>query len=232
MNISILGTGIVGRSHARRLVELGHEVYLGTRDTQRLLAQSETDGMGNEPILQWLKNNSRVSLMSFPEALEKSDVIFNALKGEAVISTLREYKDLCNEKIIVDISNPLDFSRGMPPILSVCNMDSLGEQIQCILAHARVVKAFNTVSASVQVNPASVAEGAHDLFLCGNDEAAKIVVSDIAQSYGWKYIRDLGDISASRGMEMFLPLWLRLWGSLGTANFNIHVRHNISQQPE
>ncbi len=123
----------------------------------------------------------------------------------------------------MDVSNPLDFSKGMPPTLSVCNDDSVGEQIQRAFPEARVVKALNTMNAGVMVDPASI-PGEHDVFVCGNDEGAKAQVSELLQSFGWpaERIIDLGDITAARGVEMYLPLWLRLMGAVGP-QFNIKV---------
>src|SRR5581483_3054552 len=121
-------------------------------------------------------------------------------------------------------ANPLDFGQGMPPTLSVCNDDSLAERIQREFPDARVVKAMNTVNASVMVRPGSLGE-LTNLFLCGNDDDAKRQVTGLLQSFGWAEGRvlDLGDITAARGPEMYLPLWLRLYGALGTAEFNIRV---------
>jgi predicted dinucleotide-binding enzyme len=124
----------------------------------------------------------------------------------------------------MDISNPLDFSRGMPPTLFVCNDDSLGEQIQREFPQTMVVKTLNTLTASLMVNPGLLADGDHTVFVSGNDQAAKSQVSKwLAEWFGWKHILDLGDITTARGVEMYLPLWLRLWGALGTGMLNIKV---------
>jgi predicted dinucleotide-binding enzyme len=129
-----------------------------------------------------------------------------------------------NGKILIDISNPLDFSKGMPPSLSVCNTDSLGEQIQRKFPEVKVVKTLNTVTASLMVNARQLADGEHHIFLSGDDSTAKSQVSEWLMSwFGWKHILDLGDITTARGPEMYLPLWLRLWGELGTGVLNIQV---------
>ncbi len=126
-------------------------------------------------------------------------------------------------KILVDISNPLDFSKGMPPFLSVCNTDSLGEQIQRAFPGARVVKTLNSVNSGVMVNP-SLVPGDHDMFISGNDAAAKGKVAEILKEwFGWKSVIDLGDITGARSQEMILPLWLRLMGIYKTPNFNFKV---------
>lgn len=223
MKIAILGTGMVGRAHATRLAELGHEVVIGTKDVEATLAKNETDAMGNEPLGEWCKENEGIELVNFSEAATYGDIIYNALKGEIASAVLSSLKKELVGKVLVDISNPLDFSKGMPPTLIVCNTDSLGEQIQAILPDTKVVKVFNTVNASLQVNPMQLAGGDHHLFVSGNDAEAKATVTKIAESYGWKNIIDLGDISTARGSEMLLPIWLRLWGALGTPMFNFKI---------
>ncbi len=124
----------------------------------------------------------------------------------------------------MDVANPLDFSRGMPPILAVCNADSLGEEIQRLFPRSKVVKALNTVNCRVMVEP-SLLPGEHDVFVCGNDEGAKSEVRELIRTFGWpdEHIIDLGDITGARGTEMYLPLWLRLMAREESANFNIRV---------
>jgi len=126
-------------------------------------------------------------------------------------------------KVLIDIANPLDFSKGMPPTLFVSNDDSLGETIQRTFPEAKVVKALNTVNANVMVNPGRV-PGDHDVFVSGNDTGAKAqVIRLLKDEFGWKSVIDLGDITTARGTESYLHLWLRLYGALQTADFNIHV---------
>jgi predicted dinucleotide-binding enzyme len=126
-------------------------------------------------------------------------------------------------KVLIDVSNPLDFSKGMPPTHSVCNTDSLGEQIQRAYPAAKVVKALNTVTAALMVEP-SLIPGVHTIFVCGNDAKAKGVVIDLLKTgFGWKEVMDLGDITAARAQEMYLALWVRLFTKLKTPNVNIHV---------
>ena len=149
----------------------------------------------------------------------------NATAGAASVAALEQAgADNLSAKVLLDIANPLDFSQGMPPTLSVCNTDSLGEQIQRAFPDVKVVKALNTVNADVMVNPAIV-PGSHTVFICGDDSAAKARVSELLQSFGWPAadILDLGGISNARGTEMYLPLWLRLYGATGTGHLNIKV---------
>lgn len=223
MKIAVLGTGVVGRAHAVRLSELGHDVVMGTRDVEKKLAEDKPDQMGNPPFSTWQKKHTSVKLVAFPDAVAQAEMIFEALHGQIAIETLTILEKHLQGKVLVDISNPLDFSKGMPPTLFVCNTDSLGEQIQKILPETKVVKAFNTTNAMLQVNPLQLDEGDHHLFICGNDEGAKKQVADIAKSYGWKNIIDLGDISNARGMEIMLPMWLRIWNALQNPMFNFKV---------
>ena len=126
-------------------------------------------------------------------------------------------------KILVDISNPLDFSQGFPPSLSVSNTDSLAEQIQRALPETKVVKTLNTVSAPVMVEPRAVAGGDHTMLVSGNDAGAKAEVTTLLQTFGWKDVIDLGDLTNARGQEMWLPLWVRLFGAVKTPMFNLKI---------
>ncbi|HEV8631159.1 MAG TPA: NADP oxidoreductase, partial [Thermoanaerobaculia bacterium] len=127
-------------------------------------------------------------------------------------------------KVLVDVANPLDFSRGFPPTLSVCNTDSLGEQLQRALPQARVIKALNTMWAGIMVDPRRL-PGRHLVFLAGNDAAAKATVRQLLAGFGWREdeLVDLGDITAARATEMLLPIWLRLYGLRGDGAFNLSL---------
>lgn len=126
-------------------------------------------------------------------------------------------------KVLVDVANPFDLSKGRPPTLSVCNTDSLGEQIQRTFPAAKVVKSLNTVAAAVMVDP-SIIPGVHTMFVSGNDAKAKAEVINILKSgFGWPEVMDLGNISGARGQEMYLALWLRLYTKLQTPNVNVRV---------
>ena len=225
MKIGILGTGIVGKTIAAKLIELGHEVTLGTRDVAGKLAETAPDFYGNPPFNVWHAQYQYIKLATFTEAAAHGELVFNATNGGATLEALKSAQETnLNGKVLIDIANPLDFSHGMPPTLLVCNTDSLGEQIQRAFPLARVVKTLNTISAPVMVNPRQLAGGEHTMFVCGNDAGAKTQVNEILQDwFGWKYVIDLGDISAARGIEMYLPLWLRLMGALGSPMINVKV---------
>ncbi|HBA59878.1 MAG TPA: NADP oxidoreductase [Elusimicrobia bacterium] len=224
VKIAIMGTGMVGRAHAAKLAALGHAVMVGTGDPAATLAREEQDAMGNPPFAQWLKERPKVKLGTFAQAAEHGELVYDALSGQAAVKVLSACREALAGKVLVDIANPLDFSKGMPPTLSVCNTDSLGEQLQRALPESKVVKTFNTMNAYLQVDPEQLAGGDHAIFVCGNDAGAKERVTGILRAwYGWKNIVDLGDITAARGTEMLLPVWLRLWGALGTPMFNFKV---------
>ena len=226
MKIAILGTGSVGQALAGRLSELGNEVVIGTRDVAASMARTTPDGWGNPAIGTWITDNLAVKLVTFAEAAAFSDgIIIHAMNGGAAIESLEMTNEADLEgKILVDITNPLDFSKGFPPTLFVSNTDSLGEQIQAKFPALKVVKTLNTMSNPVMVNPSSVA-GDHTVFVSGNDDSAKAKVKEMLNDFGWadKNIYDLGDISTARGTEMILPLWVRIFGKSQSPFFNFHV---------
>ena len=203
MNVGVLGTGVVGQAQAAKLSELGHDVVVGTRDAKD-------------------KKIKGLKIVSFAEVAAHGELIIEALNGNAALAVLKPLKKQLAGKVLIDISNPLDFSSGELR-LTVSNDDSLGEQIQKALPKTKVVKAFNTMNTSVQVDPASVAGGDHHLFIAGDDKKAKTEVEKLAKSYGWKNIMDLGGIKSARGMEMILPIWLNIMKAQGSANYNFKI---------
>ena len=225
MKIAVLGTGMVGRALAGRLAELGHDVVIGTRDVEETLARTDSDAMGNPPYSEWQRGHANIRLLPFPAAGGHGGLVVNATAGGASLAALNAVgADNLAGKVVADVANPLDFSHGMPPRLSVANDDSLGEQIQRAFPGARVVKTLNTVNANVMVEPSRV-PGRHVVFVAGDDAAAKETVRALLGELGWGEGRivDLGGIQAARGTEMYLPLWLSLLGALGTADFNIAI---------
>ncbi len=222
MKIAVIGTGAVGRALAGRLNELEHDVAIGTRDVSATHARMDSDG--GVSFADWLAGHPGLALMDLPGAGRFGDVIVNATNGAAAIEALVAVGvDNLAGKVVIDVTNPLDFSQGFPPTLLVKDNDSLAEEVQRAFPRARVVKTLNTVTADVMVRPETVGGGASSLFMSGNDPAAKSIVADLLSELGWRDVIDLGDISTARGPEMYLPLWLRVMGSLGTAMFNITV---------
>jgi predicted dinucleotide-binding enzyme len=215
MKISVLGTGMVGNAIAAKLVSVGHQIMMGSRTSD------------SKPGQEWLRSvGAKAQIGVFADAAAFGEIIFDCTSGANSLAALRQAGAAnLGGKILIQVGNPLDTSNGMPPTLTVCNTDSLGEQVQREFPDVRVVKALNTVNCDIMIDPSRV-PGDHDLFLCGNDASAKReVASRLCEWFGWKLgnIIDLGDITNSRGTEMFLALWTRLWAVLGTPHFNIHV---------
>jgi predicted dinucleotide-binding enzyme len=215
MHIGVLGTGTVGQTLAQALVDRGHEVRMGARSA------------GNEKAVAWANDSGPLaSEGSFADAAAFAELVINATAGAASLEALEMAGgEQLAGKVLIDVANPLDMSKGMPPTLTICNDDSLGESIQRAFPEVRVVKALNTVTAAVMVAPELVS-GDHTIFICGNDDGAKTHARGLLEEFGWPAasILDLGDIAAARGMEMYLPLWLRLWGATGSAILNVAVR--------
>lgn len=224
MKIAVLGTGSAGRTVAAGLARLGHEVVIGTRDPGATLARQEPDAMGTPPFAQWRGQHVDVALATYDEAAAAAEMVVNLTNGAGSLDALAAAgtRNLAG-KVLVDIANPLDLSQGFPPFLNPVNTDSLGEQIQRAFPDAKVVKTLNTMNAGLMVNPGRVAGGDHSVFVSGNDADAKTAVTSLLQSLGHKDIIDLGDITTARGAEMMLPVWIRLWGALGTADFNFKI---------
>ncbi len=225
MNISIFGTGMVGQTLAGKLSSLGHAVVIGTRDPKATLARNDKDAMGNPPYRVWAEKHPKVELATLADAASRGEIAINVLSGQGAISGLRAAgADRLAGKILMDVSNPLDFSKGFPPSLTVCNTDSLGEQIQRELPKTKVVKTLNTVNAGLMVEPAKLAGGDHTIFVSGDDAGAKAAVkAHLQEWFGWKDVIDLGGIASARGVEMYLPLWVQLMGALKTPIFSVRV---------
>jgi hypothetical protein len=222
MKIGIVGSGVVGQTIGAKLVERGEDVVLGTRSPGDLDAKR---GMGT-PLKAWqARTGGKARIASFADAAAHGEIVINASSGMASIAALTlAGADRLRGKILIDVANPLDFSHGMPPSLSVCNTDSLGEQIQRAFPDVKVVKTLNTTNTLVMVDPAAVGGGDHDLFISGNDAGAKAQVTALlGRWFGWRCVIDLGDITTARGTEMLLPIWVRLYGTLGTPMFNFKI---------
>ena len=185
----------------------------------------------NADATEWARESGpRASHGTFADAASFGEIVFNCTAGAISLEALRMAgAENLNGKVLIDVSNPLDFSKGMPPSLTVCNTDSIGEQIQRAFPDAKVVKALNTMRHELMTNP-SLVPGEHDAFVCGNDAAAKEEVTKILKEwFGWKSVVDAGDIRGSRGLEMMLPLWLRLRQVYGRALFNFKIVKQAAQ---
>ncbi|MBK7395948.1 MAG: NAD(P)-binding domain-containing protein [Myxococcales bacterium] len=224
MKIGIFGTGIVGQTLAGKLAALGHDVVIGTRDPQATLARTEKDAMGFPAFREWHASHAGVKLVPFAEAAKHAELAVNVLNGGNAVEALRAHEGALAGKVLVDVTNPLDFSKGFPPSLLVGNTDSLGEQIQRALPRSKVVKTLNTVNAFLMVDPKSLAGGEHTMFLAGNDADAKATVAGLLrEGFGWTDLVDLGDLSNARATEAYVTLWARLYGALGVPQFNVRV---------
>ncbi|WP_035841406.1 NADPH-dependent F420 reductase [Kitasatospora azatica] len=212
MKIAVLGTGEVGRRLATKLASLGHAVTLGSRTAD------------NADATQWAAESGGEH-GTFAQAAAGADLVVNATGGMVSLVALEAAgAENLNGKVLIDVANALDFSEGFPPKIVQPEGISLGEQIQQAFPQARVVKTLNTMGNALMVDPSRV-PGHHTVFLSGNDDAAKAEVAQLLQSFGWTpaQITDLGDLSSARGTEQFVSLWLRLYGSLGSPDFNIAV---------
>jgi hypothetical protein len=213
MKIAILGTGGVGETLGSKLVALGHEVRMGSRTAN------------NEKAVAWTqKAGARASQGTFADAAAFGELLFNCTAGVASLEALKQAgTNNLKGKVLVDVANPLDFSKGMPPTLSVCNTDSLGEQLQRAFPDVKVVKGLNTVAADIMVNP-GLLSAPTDMFVSGNDAGAKKQVTQLlTEGFGWKSVIDLGDITTSRATEAYLIMWVRLYQSLGTPYVNVKL---------
>lgn len=224
MRIAVLGTGVVGRTLAGALAGLGHEVVMGTRDPQATFARSGPDALGAPPFSEWHAANRHIPLETFADAAAASGLVVNATKGARTLAVLGSAGSAnLARKVLVDVSNALDFSQGMPPVLNPVNTESLAERIQRSFPDTRVVKTLNTMNAGLMVDPGRLAGGDHSVFMSGDDAEAKATVSGLLQELGHRDIIDLGDITSARAAEMMMPAWLRLYSVLGTLDFNFKI---------
>lgn len=212
MKIGILGTGIVGETIGAKLVALGHDVKISGRAAV------------NEKASAWVaKVGGKASYGTFADAAAFGELVFHCTKGDGAVDAARAARAGLAGKILVDVTNPLDFSAGFPPTLFVSGRDSLGERIQREVPEAKVVKTLNTVNCNVMVDPARLGADS-DVFVSGDDAEAKAVVSRfLREQLGWREVTDLGDLTTARGTESYLLLWIRLMGALKTADFNIKL---------
>lgn len=207
MRIAVIGTGSAGRALAIGFRSIGHDVVVGTRDPEETRRREE-----------W--RDLTLDLATYAEAATDVDLVVNATGGGVSLEALAQV-DL-DGKVLLDVANPLDFSAGFPPTLSVKDTDSLAEQIQRAHPECVVVKALNTVNGAVMVDPGRLAEPT-TIFLASDDPGGRARVRGLLTELGWTDIVEFPALDAARGLEMWLPLWVRLMGTLGTADFNLKL---------
>jgi 8-hydroxy-5-deazaflavin:NADPH oxidoreductase len=207
MKVGVLGTGSVGKALGQGFVALGHEVKMGGRSAK------------NEAALAWAREaGPKASAGTFADAAAFGEVVVLATLGVANKEVLRSAgPERLAGKVVIDATNPLDFSGGMPPKLAIVGNDSGGEQVQKLLPGARVVKAFNTVGSPLMFRP-DLPGGPPDMFIAGNDDEAKKTVTAILKDFGWGTVHDLGGIEASRYLEAMCLVWVLTAARGGTWN--------------
>ena len=222
MKIGIIGSGVVGQTLGTKWLELGHDVAIGTRDPAKI----DDKKMMASSLREWrAQTGNRGQIVTFQAAATFGDILVNATGGDVSVEALRlAGVDKVGGKVLMDIANELDHSRGMPPRSLASDERCLAEKIQATFPNLKVVKTLNTIGAGVMVNPKGVAGGDHTIFMSGNDAGAKAQVAELLKTMGWTDILDLGDVSTARGPEMYMGLWLRLWGATRTGNINVKVQ--------
>ena len=221
MKIGIIGSGVVAQTLGAKLIELGHDVVLGTRDPAKLDEKKNMAGT----LREWIaRTDKKGKVASFKDAAAHGELLFSAVHGQNTIEALQlAGADKIGGKVLIDTGNELDFSKGMPPGALASQSNCLAERVQAAFPNLKVVKSLNTIGAPVMVAPQALAGGEHTVFVSGNDAAAKAATAEVLKSFGWKDVLDLGDISSARGPEMYMAMWLRLWGATGTGMVNVKV---------
>ena len=205
-NIGILGTGQVGQTIGKKLVQLGYNVTLGSRTADNTAAKEWAQQAGG-----------KAASGTFADAARNADVVFVCTKGDGTVDAIKQAgAENLKGKLVIDLTNPLDFSNGMPPSLlkDYSNTFSLGEAVQQTAPDAKVVKTLNTVNCEVMVEP-SKSGGQPTMLMSGNDANAKAEATKILNEFGWNDVLDLGDITASRPMEAYVTLWVRTYMATG-----------------
>ncbi len=215
MKYAVLGTGMVGHTLASKLASLGHEVRMGAREG------------GNAKAVAWAAGQEgQTGHGAFAEVAAWADRVIFAVNGAQIEAVAAAVGDAAVAgKTVIDATNPLDMSHGMPPVLvaHLSNTHSAGEALQAALPSAKVVKTLNTMNHEIMVDPGRV-PGAHDVFLSSDHDDAKTEVRGFLAEFGWPDPIDLGPLAAARGTEGMMPFWLRMWGANGSADFNYHIQ--------
>ncbi len=217
MHIAVLGTGGVGRAIAGRLHELGHDVTVGTRDPQATLARTEPDAMGNAPFATWHADRPGVALATYADAAAGAELVVLATSGAAALEVLAlAGADAPGRQAAASTSPTRSTSRtASRPRCSSRTPTRSASRCSAAFPEAKVVKTLNTLNADLMVHPQTLGASS-TVFVSGDDAAAKATVTGILTSFGHDDVVDLGGIETARGTEMYLPLWLRLMGALGT----------------
>jgi predicted dinucleotide-binding enzyme len=211
MKVGVLGSGQVGRKLGDGFIQLGHTVMISSRNPNK------------EEVVEWIKNHGNDDSIAlsgtFSDTAKFGQIIVIATSWEGTINAIKMTdKNDFDQKIVIDATNPLDFSQGMPPKLALGFSDSAGETIQRLLPTARIVKAFNTVGNPHFIHPSFPIGGPPTMFICGEDDTAKRFVTDnILSKFGWETI-DIGGISGSRLLEPLADLWINLYFRTGSTN--------------
>ena len=200
MKVGILGSGDVGRKLADGLIEIGYEIKVGTRDPTK------------ENIVQWVHNHAtdkKASVGTFADAAAFGELVIIATLWDGIVNAIKLANPTKNfmSKIVIDVTNPLDFSKGMPPKLAIGHTDSAGETVQRLLPNAKVIKTLNIVGNPHMIHPDFTC-GPPTMFICGDDEKAKkMVIETILTPFGWETI-DIGGIEGARLLEPLAMLWI------------------------
>jgi 8-hydroxy-5-deazaflavin:NADPH oxidoreductase len=203
--VGVLGSGEVGRRLAEGFHSRGHDVMIGSRDP------------GKPELREWLsEGGAGIEAGSFAQTAAHGELLVLAVLGNAAEDAIRDAGvDNFAGKIVIDAMNPLDFSGGFPPRLSICGEDSLGERVQRALPDAKVVKAFNTIGNPYFVDP-GFSDGRPTMMIAGDDEAAKRAVTNVLADFGWSDTIDIGGIQGSRELEAICILWVKIGGARGS----------------
>lgn len=221
MKIGIIGTGVVGQTLGSKLIGQGHDVVLGTRDPSKL----DDKKMFGATLREWkAQNEGRGKVVTFKEAAAHGELLINATAGQVSLEALKlAAADKVGGKVLLDVANELDTSKGMPPAVLASQERCLAEKLQNAFPNLKVVKSLNTVNALVMVDPRAIGGGDHTVFVSGNDAGAKRQVTALLEGFGWTDVLDLGDVSTARGPEMYMAMWIRLWGATGSGQLNVKV---------
>ncbi|MEM6610128.1 MAG: NAD(P)-binding domain-containing protein [Pseudomonadota bacterium] len=215
MKYAVLGTGMVGHTLASKLASLGHEVRMGARQADNTKAVAWAAGQ-----------EGQTGHGAFAEVAAWADSVVFAVNGAQIEAVAAAVGDAAVAgKTVIDVTNPLDLSQGMPPVLvaHLANTYSAGEALQAALPSAKVVKTLNTMNHEIMVDPGRV-PGAHDVFLSSDHDDAKADVRGLLAEFGWRDPIDLGPLASARGTEGMMQFWLRMWGANGSADFNYRIQ--------